>query len=881
MQLRWIQIFVVAILLQISPAHSQETDSIIPFELAYKRTYHTMRLMGIPPVIDGKLDDPCWKNEGKWSQNFIQNIPVERALPTYPTRIKILYDNRNIYFALCAWDNEPDKINRFVGNRDDNSIGDLISVAFDTYHDYRAAPEFNINAGGNKTDLIVTDALSVNLNWNAVWEGKTFINDSSWTVEFRIPFNQLRYNKTDTSLVWGLHVRRIVRRIQETDQWSLIPRKNSGHVYSFGTMVGLEDIPKPRLMEFLPYFAGKATIEPVIHDSPYSKNPAWNVNAGIDSKIGVGDFTMDITINPDFGQVEADPSVMNLTALETFYEEKRPFFLEGKHIFDFSADNNLLFYSRRIGHVPSYAPEVDNVTSFSKNPEFTNIINAVKLTGTTRNSLSVGILQSTTQKEKARLTEDGEETFPVVEPLTNFLVGTIQKTVNKGNTQFGTMFTSTNRFINDPQLEYLPQNAYSAGINFLHYTKGRDYFVDFKGMGSYINGKEEAIITLQRNPLHYFQRPDAKNYLGVDSSLKSLSGTGGYLSAGRQGNKRFIFSEKVSWWSPGFDLNDLGYLMIADLIENLTKMGIRQTEPKRLFRNYTLTLGQKNSWNFGGLNTYTDLNGQFISQFINRMELSVTESYIFSELDTRLLRGGPAFRRSPYWKNAILFNTDESKRVIFSLNNNSILSTDGVSRLFSIQPVLSFRLGNHIYIISDFKYTHNIDNFIYVSKEETETEEINIMGLIKQPTYSFTFRFNYNITPDISIQYYGNPFVSSGIYSDFKRPADPHAKDIEDRYYSYTSSEISFDESTNTYYVNESSASYEFKNPDFSFREFRSNLVGRWEYRPGSTIYLVWENNRTSRENEYISSLSQNFNELFGVQPTNVFMVKISFWLGL
>ncbi len=820
-------------------------------------------------------------NEGEWSQNFLQNTPVERAQPTFPTRIKILYDDKNIYFALCAWDTEPDKINRFVGNRDDNSIGDLISVAFDTYHDFRAAPEFNINAGGNKTDLIVTDNLSVNINWNAVWEGKTSVNDSSWTVEFRIPFNQLRYNQADSNMVWGLHVRRIIRRIQEVDQWSLIPRKNSGHVYSFGMLVGLEGVRKSRLVEFLPYFAGKVTSEPAIPGSPYSKNTRWNGNVGIDSKIGVGDFTLDITINPDFGQVEADPSVMNLTALETFYDEKRPFFLEGKHIFDFSADNNLMFYSRRIGHVPSYSPEVDNVTSFSKNPEFINIINAVKLTGTTRNGISVGILQSTTRQERANLTEDGVETRPVVEPLTNYLIGRIQKTANKGNTQFGIMFTSTNRFINDPQLDFLNRNAYTAGIDFLHYTKNREYFIDFRGLMSHITGKEEAIVDLQRNAQHYYQRPDVSSYLGVDSSRRSLTGTGGYLSAGRQGDKRFIFSEKVRWWSPGFDLNDLGYLLMADVVENQTNMGIRQTQPKWLLRNYTLTLGQKNSWNYGGLNTYNDLSVQFITQFSNRVDLSITESYVFSELETRLLRGGPAFRLSSYWENTILFNTNKSNRVIFTLKNNSIVSNDGVSRLYSIQPALNFRLGNHIYIISDFKYTNNTDNFLYVTQKKAENELKYIMARIRQQTYSFTFRFNYNITPDISIQYYGSPFISVGTYSDFKRTANPHAGNLKDRYHSYTDTEIQFNQLTNTYSVNEGTASYTFSNPDFSFRQFRSNLVARWEYRPGSTIYLVWENNRNSMGSDYISSFSHNFNNLFEVQPTNVFMVKISFWLGI
>jgi hypothetical protein len=880
-QLLRVQALVITALLQFIPTYSQEPGSLIPFDQAYKRTYRTVRLQGTLPVIDGKLDDACWKNEGEWSQNFIQNTPVERAKPTYPTRIKILYDNKNIYFALRAMDSEPDKINRFVGNRDDNSIGDLISVAFDTYHDYRAATEFNINAGGNKTDLIVTDDLSVNLNWNVVWEGKTFVNDSSWTAEFRIPLNQLRYNQTDSSMVWGLHVRRIVRRIQETDQWSLIPRKNSGHVYSFGTMVGLEGVHKPRLVEFSPYIAGKATSAPVIPGSPFSKSPRWNGNTGIDSKIGVGDFTMDITINPDFGQVEADPSVMNLTALETFYDEKRPFFLEGKHIFDFSADNNLMFYSRRIGHVPSYSPPVDNISSFSQIPEFTNIINAVKFSGTTRNGISMGILQSTTQQETAKLTEDGVETNPVVEPLTNFLIGRIQKITNKGNTQFGTMFTSTNRFVHDPHLDYLNRNAYTAGIDFLNYTKDREFFIDFRGLVSYVNGKEEAMVSLQRNALHYYQRPDAAGYLGVDSSLKSLTGTGGYLSAGRQGNKRFIFSEKVSWWSPGFDLNDVGYLLMADAVENQTKMGIRQTEPKQLVRNYTLTLGQKNSWNYGGLSTYNDLSVQFNTQFSNRMDLSITESYVFSELSTRLLRGGPAFRLSPYWKNTILFNTNKSKRIIFSLNNNSIVSTDGISRLYSIQPALSFRLGNHIYIISDFKYTHNNDNFTYVTQKMADSDLRYIMGLISQETYSFTFRFDYNITPDISVQYYGSPFISNGKYNDFKRATNTHSGNITDRYHSYTDQEISLDELKNTYIINEGVAYYTFGNPDFSFRQFRSNLVARWEYRPGSAIYLVWENNRNSRESDYFSSLNYNLNELFGVQPTNVFMVKISFWFGL
>jgi hypothetical protein len=859
----------------------QEPDSLMPFDKAYKRKYHIVKLQGNSPVIDGKLDDECWIKEGEWSDNFIQNTPIERGKPTFPTKIKLLFDNKNIFFALRAWDPEPGKINRFIGNRDDNSIGDLISVAFDTYHDFRAGTEFNINTGGNKTDLIVTDNLSINLNWNSVWEGKTSVNDSSWCAEFRIPFSQLRYNNNDTGMVWGLHVRRIIRRLQEVDQWSLIPRKNPGHIFSFGEMYGLKEIPKPRLVEIFPYISEKVSTEPGIPGSPYTGNTRWNTNGGLDAKIGAGDFTFDITINPDFGQIEADPSVLNLTAFETFYDEKRPFFLEGKHIFDFSADNNIAFYSRRIGHVPSYNPPVDNKTSFSRVPEFTNIINAVKLTGTTRNGVSVGILQSTTQKEYADLTIDDVQTRPVVEPLTNFLVARIQKTSNRGNTQLGTMLTSVNRFTDEPYLSFLSRNAFTAAVDFLQYLKNREFFIDFKGIVSIINGKADAILALQQNSVHNFQRPDAISYLGVDSTRRSLSGSGGYLNVGRLGNKKFIFSEKVSWWSPGFDLNDVGYLYMADLVENNLKLSYRETEPHKLFRNYTISLLKSNAWNFDGKSIRSNLDAQLIAMFSNRWEINLTESYVFSGLSTRLLRGGPGFRLSPYWVSSLVFNTDKSKRVLFRITNSALLSTDGITRSLSLVPGITLRLGNHIYLMSDFNYNRNIDNFIYVTQQKTGEEIQYVLARIKQKTYNLIIRLNYNITPDISIQYYGSPFISVGSYSDFKHATDTHSSDINKRYHSYTGEELTYNNSTGVYNITDVTGNYSFSQPDFSFRQFRSNLVFRWEYKPGSTIYLVWQNSRSNRENVYVSSLNHNLNDLFNTSPINVIMIKLSYWFGI
>ena len=308
-----------------------QQDSIVPFEDAYKRIYNVTKVTGSKPVIDGKLDEPFWTEQGEWSDRFVQIIPYEREISPSPTRVKLFYDDKYIYVGVYCKDAVPEKMNRFIGNRDDNSMGDLISVAFDTYHDYRAAPEFNINLGGNKTDLIVTDKLNVNRSWNAVWEGRTHINlpDSSWTAELRIPFSQLRYNQASADGIWGLHVRRIIRRNNEVQNWSMIPLKNNGHVFSFGEMHGMTELPKPRGIEFLPYVMGKYRSEPKIPGSPYQKGHSWGGNVGLDAKFALSDFTLDMTINPDYGQVELDPSVMNLTAYETFYDEKRPFFLEG------------------------------------------------------------------------------------------------------------------------------------------------------------------------------------------------------------------------------------------------------------------------------------------------------------------------------------------------------------------------------------------------------------------------------------------------------------------------------------------------------------------------------------------------------------------------
>ena len=863
-------------------------DTQLPFDEAYKRKYHIARISGdARPVIDGKLDELIWTEQGVWTEDFVQVTPYERMPSSSPTKAKLFYDDKYIYVGIICKDDLPDQTIRFIGNRDDNSIGDLVSIAFDTYHNFWAAPEFNINTGGNKTDLVVTDKLSVNLNWNAVWEGRTHVDtkDSCWTVEMRIPFSQLRYNRETTDGVWGLHIRRVIRRNSEVQNWSMIPLKNNGHVFSFGEMHGMTGLPRPRNIEFLPYAMGKYQRRPP-QEGPYGSRNRWNGNAGLDAKIGLSDFTLDVTINPDYGQVEQDPSVMNLTAYETFYDEKRPFFLEGKHILDFSSGSDMMFYTRRIGASPSYKlpttsfDDITFTTNYTEQPDIVPIIGALKLTGTNNRGFTLGILQSVTAKASAKVSNSGHEHRETVEPLTNFTVVRIQKNW-KGNTYLGGMFTSTNRFIEETYLkDYLTANAFAAGIDFTQYFSNRLYYIDLKAMFSTVDGSTAAIARRQRDAVHFYQRVSAQDYLGVDPALTSLSGSGGFIKIGRKGNAKLTFAETFGWLTPGFDLNDVGYLREADVLNNDTEITFRQTNPWKFFRSNTLTLNQVNKWNFGGQNLESNLVLGTTTTFNNLYQIQMTEKYVWSRLDTRLLRGGPDMRIDPYFLTNVRFRTNTAKRVSASLQYIGEHNTNGHSSYNTLSPGITLRMGNHVHLSGNFNYQWNTNALQYIGQTTGISGNTHyLMGEMAQKTYGITFRMQVNLTPDISVQFYGSPFTSIASYSEFKRDALTASKQYDQRIYQFASGEIS--KIDNRYQVSENGDTYSFASPDFSFNEFRSNLVFRWEYLPGSTLYFAWIHSLSNRNNLYVSGWRDNIDTMFDMPSTNTFMLKVNFWFGL
>ncbi len=878
-------LFVVCLLCIVFSVCAQQAD-VVPFEEAYKRKYTITKLSGERPVIDGQLDEAVWNNQGEWSAPFVQVMPLERMPTASPTYVKLFYDDKYIYVGIRCFDAEPGQMNRFINNRDDNSIGDLVSIAFDTYHDYRAASEFNLNLGGTKTDLIVTDQLVVNKSWNAVWEARTYVNlaDSCWTAEMAIPFSQLRYNQLSEDGIWGLHVRRIIRRNGEVQNWSMIPIKNNGHVFSFGELHNMTDLPKSRGIEFLPYVMGRFVHESKIAGSPYQKGSSWNGDAGFDAKFGLADYTLDLTVNPDYGQVELDPSVMNLTAYETFYDEKRPFFLEGKHILDFNNGNDMMFYTRRIGSKPTYqVTDIDNMTNFAETAQNVPIIGALKLTGTNKRGLTIGFVESVTAQTSLDVTRGGVKLSEQVEPLTNYMVGRVQKNW-KGNTLLGGMLTAVNRKLEAPHLESgMVKNAYTAGLDYTQYFKNRLYYIEAKGMYSYMHGSREAITALQRNAVHYYQRITGAGYLGVDPNRTSLAGTGGYVKAGRKGNAKWTFSEKFGWSSPGFDLNAIGYLKETDYYMNETEIAFRQTQPWKVFRSNTLTMIQMNKWNFGGTSVSNTISLAWKSLLWNRFEINLSERWGMNTL-TRKLRGGPELRTSPYYTTDVKLNTDKARRTVFTFNYVFDYNANKVDVFHTFIPGVSLRLGNRLLLSGEFTYDLHPEGLQYVTTIAGASaipfeEGTYVMGHIDQHTYGVTLKAQVNVTPDISIQFYGSPYTSTGKYKEFKVITDSKARNYDDRFHLLTADEI-----TNVdgqYAVNYNGQSFGFKNPDFSFNEFRSNLVARWEYRPGSTLYLVWEHTMSNRDTYVISGLGDNLDRMFGLPAKNVFMVKLNYWFNL
>ncbi len=867
--------------------------NLLFFQFAYaespeKKIYVTDNINPHPPVIDGKLDDPVWENVG-WGDDFIQRSPYEGKEPSQQTSFKILYDERNVYVAVMAYDNEPRKIERRMTRRDDLE-GDWIEVHFDSYFDQRTAFGFIVSAAGVKGDFVISDnGDNWDDTWNPIWYVKTDTNELGWTAEMRIPLSQLRFGKK-ANQVWGLQVERNLFRKQETSHWQLIPQKASGWVHHFGELHGIKKIKGQRQVELTPYTVGKMQRFEREEGNPFATGGLENLYGGLDGKIGLtSDLTLDFTINPDFGQVEADPSVVNLTAFETYYQEKRPFFIEGRNILNFqimggdgsfSRDN--LFYSRRIGRSPQHYPDTGD-DEYLDRPENTTILGAFKITGKTKSGISIGIIDSITARESAQISYLEQRRQEIVEPVTNYFGLRLQKDYSKGNTIFGGMITATNRSIKNEELNFLHDAAYTGGFDFIHRWKKKTYYFSLKTVFSHVRGSKEAILTTQESSVRYFQRPDT-GHVRVDPERTSLSGHGGTLNIGKGGSAGLRFSVGASWRSPGLELNDMGYLRRADSIMQWIWANYRISKPFSIFRQISFNFNEWLVWDFGGEQIAKGGNTGLWGEFKNYWSFSLGMNREGEGLYTSALRGGPALRWPGGWNSWFSINSDSRKKIRYFVGTFNYFSDQDDSRVNGFDVGATYRPSKALSLSVSPSYEFNLSELQYVTTLELNAGNKYIFARIDQKTLGLTCRLNLSLTPDLSIQFYGQPFISAGKYSEFKLITDSKAEAYSDRFYGFTEDEIDYDPDEEEYHIDENLdgvMDYSFEKPDFNFLQFRMNLVVRWEYIPGSTVFLVWSQGRTGISSVGDFSFREGIRDLFSVHPHNVFLIKFSYCFQL
>ena len=855
-----------------------------------RRQYLTQSIGDEEIKLDGVHDEAAWLKVD-WGTSFTQHQPDDGGLPYQETGFKILHNNKFLYLAYRVYDTSPDSIVKRLSRRDEFP-GEWVEVHIDSYHDLRTAFSFTFSVSGVKGDEFVTeDGNNWDSNWNPVWEGVAKIDSLGWTAEIRIPFSQLRYsNQADP--VWGLQVMRRVFRKEERSTWQHIPRTASGWVSQFGELHGLTNLPRNKQVELAPYVLAQTERFEEEPGNPFLDGSKSKFSVGIDGKLGVTrDMILDFTINPDFGQVEADPGSVRLDGYEIFFEERRPFFMESRNLFDYRVtgssaggdyDADLQFYSRRIGGAPHGNPSLVE-GEFADIPTYTSILGAAKFSGKTKNGLSIGILESMTDPIKADIALGEIRREVLVEPLTNYFAGRLIQDYDGGNTIIGGMFTAVNR---KDGIDHLNRGAYTGSFDFQHSWKNRWWSFKSNLIMSRLEGSKESILATQTNFVHLLQRTDA-DHLGVDPDRTSLTGTGGTIKVGKYSGVKdrrggvYKFETGVTWRSPHLELNDVGFLLAADEINHFTWAGYHVEQPFSIFRNGSINYNHWGRWDFGGKLLYAAFNTNVHLWFNNNWMIGSGFTYNPYEVSNNALRGTTSLRKPAgygYWFNV---NSDSRKKIYYYGHFNygggfhKEVTALTVGGGVVIQPIdaLSFSIEpgyGH--------YTRLKDQFVTNVYDDFGTR--SIVSNLDQNDFSLSFRLNYYITPDLSIQYYGQPFIFRALYKDYGYVTKPLDENYHDRFHTYSSEEISIEDRVASIDEDHDGQNdYTFFTPDINFTQFRSNLVLRWEYVAGSEIFLVWSQDVAPETyNDFDTPLIKSlFENIADQTPHNIFLVKFSY----
>lgn len=850
------------------------------------------KVNGEKVIIDGKLDESIWIFNDNSSQ-FTQRDPNEGEPATESTSFSIVYDEENLYVAIKALTTDNSKIKGILSRRDEESPSDWLFVSIDSYNDNRTAFEFGLNPVSVKRDLRRFDNTNSDVNWDANWEGKTSVDKDGWYAEFKIPFRELRFDRVD-SKIWGVQIHRYIAEKNEDSYWAFWPKDESGYVQHYGDLSGLSDIPKQRRIYLMPYVTSSYNKADFIKTPVHSNSFDYANNVGLDAKIGItNNLTFDLTVNPDFGQVEADPAELNLSAFESYFREKRPFFVEGGNIFNFNlglGDNehasNSLFYTRRIGRVPHHYASDDD--GYETNPSATRILTAGKISGKTSSGWSIGILDAITAKESGivKFTDNTPTLTETVEPFTNYFVSRIQKDLREGKTTVGGIFTATNRNIDDEHLDFLHTKAYTGGIDFNHNMFDNKYEIEGAISFTNVHGSQEAILETQTSSRHYFQRPTS--HLSIDSTATSLSGFSHKFAFAKIRGEHWRWSLGEWAYSPGFEANDLGFNRQSDSQVGFIWAQYRQDDPGKYIRRYSTNFNVWGGSTFGKENTGNggNINGNLT--FMNYWSAGGGIGFNLPGYHITATWGGPAVKtgsRLNLWGH---ISSDDRKAINIAMFGFRGENSSG-SHWFGFEPNINWRPSENFSIRANLGFDQMHDSWAfwsdYEALEDLQTGQFDyLMVEMDQKTISATIRLDLTLAPNLSIQYYGSPFITAGKYKNFKKLVDPDGETFSDRFMEYDKSEQHYSEENEVWeidYNNDSIVNYEVPNLDFNYKQFNSNLVIRWEYKTGSALYLVWSQGAS----DYIENGSFNYTKdmknLLRADVENVILLKFSYLLNI
>jgi hypothetical protein len=859
--------------------------------------------------IDGKLSEAAW-NAAKPVTELIQLSPNEGQLATQRTEIRILYDESAVYVGARLYDSMGKRGVRGVLTRRDQLLtdgsltSDKFTVIFDPYRDKNTRIAFELNPLGVKGDDANNDT-----SFDPVWDGAASIDSLGWIAEFRIPFSQLRFSR-DSAQVWGLQFRRAVDRLNEVTMWAFWRNNEFGGPGYFGTLEGMTLPSQPRQIEIVPYVTSRAVVQEAPSGNPYRSDREAEYRAGADLKVNLtSNLTLDATVNPDFGQVEVDPAVVNLSVFETTFSEKRPFFISNSGYFStggFSCYfcNNVsslsLFYTRRIGRSPQLAGLVGSRAEYMDATDATTILGAAKITGRTKKGLTIGLLDAVTNSEDARfrLSGESEDRFQEIEPLTNYFVGRVRQDFRGGSTRIGTIATLVNRKLeNTDQIERLRSRGGAIGFDFDHRWGNRAYAFNVQTALTSVAGDTAAIRRAQISSARYYQRTgreatgDGLFSTDYDPTRSTLNGYGFYARLAKvTGN--WLFETTQNWRSPGFENNDIGVLNRADYKWMLANVVRQWTTPGSWYRDAWLSTGAQQQFNYEGDRTDLDVHSNFSATLKNYWNFGVFHIYRPSYQDERLTRGGPTVKHYGYNVYSGNINSDSRKRVVFNMgmDYSTPIDTDEGGRI-AFYPSITVKpsASTTVSISPSYDRDFTAQQFVTSVTDATAPDGFGgtryVFGRLEQRTFAVNTRINATFTPTLTLQLFAQPFLASGKYTSFKEFVKPKSGDMI--YFGRDNGstvERTTSEGETIYRIdpdgNGVAPVFTFSNPDFNVRSLRGTAVMRWEYRPGSALFFVWTQQREGFDTFGDFDFSRDRSALFRDKATNVFQVKATYWIG-